>query len=69
MYYLSFWYTRKQQAVRLSYMVAGSFLAGALGGLIAFGIGFIDGSLGLSGWQWLFLIEGIITLIISFLVM
>lgn len=36
-----------------------SKLAGAVGGFLAYGIGNLNGSLGLKGWQWLFLLEGI----------
>ena len=35
--------------------------AGAFGGLLAFAIGYMDGLHGLSGWRWIFIIEGIPT--------
>lgn len=49
-------------------MVGFCNLAGAFGGSIAFGIGHINGAAGLEGFRWLFIIEGIITLLSAFLV-
>ncbi|KAI8145184.1 major facilitator superfamily domain-containing protein [Fennellomyces sp. T-0311] len=62
-YYLSIWYTRKQVALRVALFYASNTLAGAVGGLLAFGIMRMDGLQGLSGWQWIFIIEAIPTLI------
>ena len=58
-YYLSTFYTRNQLAGRLSIYYAASQIAGAFTGLIAFGVFQIDGPI--SGWQYLFLIEGSLT--------
>lgn len=44
-------------------MIAFCNLAGAFGGAIAYGIGHINGAGGLQGFRWLFIIEGIITLL------
>lgn len=38
-------------------------LAGAFGGAIAFGVGHVNGAGGLEGFRWLFIIEGIITIL------
>lgn len=40
-------------------------LAGAFSGLLAFGIQKLDGRAGLAGWQWIFLIEGLIPVFLS----
>ena len=37
-------------------------MSSAVGGLIALGILFMDGTSGLSGWRWLYIIEGVITI-------
>lgn len=50
--YLTFWYTRKEIALRTAYLFVAAALAGAFGGLLAFAIGFMDGLQGLSGWRW-----------------
>jgi hypothetical protein len=39
--------------------------AGAFGGLLARGIVELDGARGLSGWAWIFIIEGAATLVIG----
>jgi hypothetical protein len=44
-------------------VVAFCNLAGAFGGSIAFGIGHANGAAGLEGFRWLFIIEGIITIV------
>jgi len=40
--------------------------AGAFGGLLAFGIGKMDGVAGRGGWSWIFILEGIATLLVAF---
>lgn len=37
-------------------------LSGVVSGLLAFGFSHLDGAHGLSGWQWIFLVEGVITI-------
>jgi MFS family permease len=39
--------------------------AGAFGGLLAFGIMRMDGTAGLGGWAWIFILEGIATFVIA----
>ncbi|CAF1267643.1 unnamed protein product [Rotaria sordida] len=63
-YFMSLWYPRKEQAIRLGFFWSFSALAGAFGGLLAFGIGQIKSST-LSQWQLIFLIEGIPTIIVA----
>ncbi|CDH54934.1 mfs transporter [Lichtheimia corymbifera JMRC:FSU:9682] len=57
LYYLSIWYTRGEYGRRVSYFWSFSSLAGAFGGLIAYGISMIPTHT-LNTWQWLFIIEG-----------
>lgn len=57
LYYLSIWYTRTEYGRRVSYFWSFSSLAGAFGGLIAYGISMIPTHT-LNTWQWLFIIEG-----------
>lgn len=52
-------YTRKQLGIRLGYLGIGSATAGSVGGLIAYGVGFLDGVAGLRAWRWLMIIEGL----------
>ncbi|KAL8947333.1 MAG: hypothetical protein Q9222_006373 [Ikaeria aurantiellina] len=57
--YLTFFYTRKELAVRVGYLLLGGALSGAVGGLLAYAIGYIDGLHGLRAWRWLLIIEGL----------
>ncbi|KAK9722825.1 hypothetical protein K7432_002364 [Basidiobolus ranarum] len=58
-YYFSFWYTRKEQATRIGFLFATSLLASGFSGILAYAISHMHNNLGLSAWQWIFLIEGI----------
>lgn len=60
-YYLSTFYSRKQIAFRTAILYAGSQLGNAFGNLLAIAIIQLDGTSGLEGWRWLFLIEGVLT--------
>ncbi|KAJ7701815.1 major facilitator superfamily domain-containing protein [Mycena rosella] len=66
-YYLSFWYRKRELAMRISLCMTGT-LPGAIGGLLAFGLVRGKTSL-LTGWQFLFLIEAIPTLIMAFAIL
>ncbi|OQV03025.1 hypothetical protein CLAIMM_08125 [Cladophialophora immunda] len=56
-YYLSIWYHRDELGVRVFWFLGPTAIAGAFGGLIAFGIGHIQSSV--QQWKLLFIIEGI----------
>ena len=58
---LSMWYTPRELATRMAIFYGANTAAGAFSGVIAYGIGHLDGAHGYTAWQWLFLIEGIIT--------
>ena len=49
--YLTFWYTKKELALRTAYLFVSAAIAGSIGGLLAYGIGFMDGLAGYSGWR------------------
>ncbi|KAF9564096.1 MFS general substrate transporter [Agrocybe pediades] len=66
-YYLSFWYKRHELALRISLCMTGT-LPGAIGGLLAFGLVRAHTSL-LQGWQFLFLIEAIPTLVMAVMIL
>ncbi|KAI9729404.1 MAG: hypothetical protein M1834_006928 [Cirrosporium novae-zelandiae] len=58
-FYLTTFYKRSELAGRLSIYYAASEIASAFTGLIAYGVFQIDGAL--QGWQYLFLVEGSLT--------
>lgn len=59
---LSMWYTPVELATRMAIFYGFNTAAGAFGGVIAYGVGNLDGANGWRAWKWLFLIEGIITI-------
>ncbi|KPI39180.1 putative transporter [Cyphellophora attinorum] len=63
---LSCWYKPSELSKRIAIFYCGTILAGAFGGLLAGGI--IDGMEGVGGvrgWKWLFIIEGLATVIVG----
>ncbi|KAI1074217.1 MFS general substrate transporter [Whalleya microplaca] len=62
-YYLSLFYTRKEMAFRVSWIGQMGFIAGAVSGLISWSVFRWEGSL--RGWQYLFIIEGSITVVVA----
>jgi MFS family permease len=62
LYILSLFYTRKEIATRVSILYAGNIFAVSFAGLIAAAtFETLSGKHGLHGWQWLFIIEGVVT--------
>jgi len=62
-YMLTTWYTRKEQSLRISIFFAGATLAGAFGGILAFGVRHMAGVGGKNGWAWIFILEGLLTFV------
>lgn len=60
-YYLSAWYTKKELGKRLAGLYIAQQVGNAFGGLFAAAILQLDGTHGIAGWQWLFIIEGCAT--------
>ncbi|KAK9344260.1 major facilitator superfamily domain-containing protein [Lipomyces starkeyi] len=66
LYLLSIFYTRKEIATRISILYTGNILATAFAGLIAAGVfSGMSGAAGISGWQWLFILQGAVTFVIA----
>lgn len=64
--YLSGLYTRGEMALRIGIFYTAASLSGAFGGLLARGLGAMAGLGGLEGWRWIFIIEGLITIVCGF---
>ncbi|KAK2460028.1 hypothetical protein APHAL10511_007951 [Amanita phalloides] len=64
--YLSMMYKRHELQSRIGVFYAAVSLSGAFGGLLATAILKMDGISGLSGWRWIFILEGIATVISGF---
>lgn len=63
--YMTKWYTNYELATRLSIFYVGSALSGAFSGLLAYALAKMDGIGGLEGWRWIFIIEGIFTVVVG----
>lgn len=65
-FYMTLFYTRGEMGFRLAIMQSFAVLASAFSGLISYGVFQINNS-SVKGWQWLFIIEGSMTLIAGIL--
>lgn len=64
-YYLSLWYPRYMFQTRIACFYGAASMAGAFSGLLAYGIGYMDGLRGIGGWAWIFIIEGVLTVLVG----
>ncbi|PLB52498.1 high-affinity nicotinic acid transporter [Aspergillus steynii IBT 23096] len=62
--YIALTYKKSERARRSSVIFAFSAIASAFGGVLAFGLTQIHGPSGFSGWRWLFIVEGALTIIL-----
>lgn len=66
--YYSIWYKRNEIAVRNAFFIGCGALAGAFGGLIAYGVSFAKGTRLGATWKILFLIEGLPTVVLAYFI-
>ena len=66
-YYLSCWYKRSEFGVRMAIFFSAAALAGSFGGLLAAAIANMDGVGGKAGWSWIFILEGLATIVLGVL--
>lgn len=64
-YYLGCWYKSSEIGVRSSVFFSAAALAGSFGGLLAAAIANMDGVAGMPGWSWIFIIEGLVTVVVG----
>jgi hypothetical protein len=63
--WLSYFYTSRELPIRLSFFWTSLSITTIFTSLIAFGIFRLHGVNGIAGWRWIFLLEGLITLLIG----
>ncbi|KAG4281291.1 alternative sulfate transporter [Fusarium proliferatum] len=63
LYTLSAWYKNSELSRRFGFFFLGNGIAQACGGLLAYGVLHMRGVAGLAGWQWLFILEGLFTIV------
>ena len=64
-FYLSMWYKRTETTFRIALFFSAASLAGAFGGVLAWGIAHMRGVGDLAGWQWIFILEGLLTVVVA----
>lgn len=64
-YYLSCWYKRSEFGIRAAIFFSAAALAGSFGGLLAAAIVNMDGVGGKPGWAWIFILEGLVTIVVG----
>lgn len=64
-YFITTWYNRHECAFRMAVFYSSVTAAGAFGGLLARGISEMDGVAGKAGWSWIFILEGLLTVVVG----
>ncbi|KAI8935766.1 hypothetical protein NX059_007286 [Plenodomus lindquistii] len=64
-YYLSCWYKRSEFGIRAAVFFSAAAAAGSFGGLLAAGIAQMKGVGGKPGWAWIFILEGLATVLVG----
>ncbi|HET6178091.1 MAG TPA: MFS transporter, partial [Candidatus Sulfotelmatobacter sp.] len=67
--YLTFWFPSHERARAVAKFMTATSLAGVVGAPLSSALLKLDGVYGLSGWQWLFLFEGVPTVLLGFSVL
>ncbi|KAJ7642794.1 MFS general substrate transporter [Mycena polygramma] len=62
-YHLSCWYRRSELGIRTAVFTSATTLSGAFGGLLAAAISNMDGIGGKPAWAWIFILEGLATIL------
>lgn len=65
-FYLTTFYCKSEMQFRQSLFCSAASVAGAFSGLLAWAIAKMDGVGGLEGWRWIFILEGIVTVVFAF---
>ncbi|KAI1333206.1 MFS general substrate transporter [Xylariaceae sp. FL0255] len=64
-YYLTMWYCRHELQYRQAMFFSAVSIAGAFSGLLAYAIVKLDGLGGYAGWHWIFILEGLLTVVVA----
>lgn len=64
-FYLTTWFPARERGRAVALFMTGTAIAGVIGGPISSGLLLMDGWLGLRGWQWLFILEGIPAIVLA----
>lgn len=64
-YLISTWYLRSEQQTRFAFLQSGEVVILATGSIVNFGLNKLNGTGGLAGWRWMFLVQGLITIVLG----
>ncbi|OAL03098.1 high-affinity nicotinic acid transporter [Phaeosphaeriaceae sp. SRC1lsM3a] len=64
-YYITQWYVRNECGFRMALFFSAATLAGAFGGILARGIAEMSGVGGKAAWAWIFILEGLLSILVS----
>jgi ACS family tartrate transporter-like MFS transporter len=64
-FYLTYWYPARERARAYAWFLAAIPMCGVIGGPLSGALLGLDGWLGLRGWQWLFLLEGLPSVLVG----
>ncbi|KAL2607440.1 hypothetical protein R1flu_026013 [Riccia fluitans] len=65
-YYFSCWYRKREYGIRYAIFLSAATISGAFGGLLAAAIAKMDGVGDRPGWAWIFILEGLATVLVAF---
>ncbi|KAF4841367.1 MFS transporter prlL [Colletotrichum siamense] len=66
LFHYAFWYRPEEMALRIAFFYSVGQVSSALSGLLAYAISYMDQLGGVSGWRWLFILEGLPAIILAF---
>ncbi|KAL4735280.1 major facilitator superfamily domain-containing protein [Aspergillus similis] len=64
-YYITLWYPRHLAQYRQAMFFSAASVAGAFSGILAWAIAKMDGVGNYAGWRWIFILEGILTVLVG----
>ncbi|MBU6457678.1 MAG: MFS transporter [Bradyrhizobium sp.] len=67
--YLSYWFPARRRAQVVSFFMAAAPISTVLGSPLSSALLGMDGIMGLKGWQWMFILEGIPAVLLGFVVL
>ncbi|KAL9600849.1 MAG: hypothetical protein Q9219_002891 [cf. Caloplaca sp. 3 TL-2023] len=62
---ISSWYRREELQLRFAFLQCGEVIVLATGGIVNFGLNHLSGHGGLKGWQWMFIVQGLVACVIG----
>src|SRR3954467_7578760 len=68
-FYLTRWFPARERARTIAAFMTATLIAGVIGGPISGTLLSLHGAGGLEGWQWLFLLEGVPSIVLGFVVL